>query len=93
MCDEVKCSEVKITDSVMEEPVIDTAAAVCPCVESPPPTIRKPINEKRVGDNTVKQIPVVQTISQHDEVASAGRVVHFMFTPAPAGVTISESIL
>ena len=55
--------------------------------------MRRPLNETRFGDGTVKQMPVVHMISQHDEVASAERVAHFKLIAVFAGVTISESIL
>ena len=49
--------------------------------------MRRPLNETRFGDGTVKQMPVEHMISQQSEV------VHAMLRPAFDGIVIPESML
>ena len=49
--------------------------------------MRRPLNETRLGDGTVKQMPVEHMISQQSEV------VHAMLRAAFDGIVTPESIL
>jgi hypothetical protein len=49
--------------------------------------MRRPLNEKRFGDCTVKQMPVEHMISQQSEV------IHAMLRAAFDGIVIPESML
>ena len=49
--------------------------------------MRRPLNETRFGDGTVKQMPVEHMISQQSEV------VHAMLRAAFDGIVIPESML